>query len=221
MYVQVYFHPVSRSFEVLLTHLLQRAKKIYDESRDNPMVSATFISAAMRPLFAGDVTLEQYLALDDGVMLADISAWRHADDAILADLSRRFMDRKPLASILISQEARNLLPAIGKLIASAGFDETYYTAENDSYDLPYDAYNPNDKKPRTQIELVAQDGEMTELSEESALVQAMTGRIFGNARFFFPREMLSQQAVDDVMAPIYEEFQRYVHNDQLVQPRQK
>ncbi|MGL4537264.1 MAG: HD domain-containing protein, partial [Weissella cibaria] len=218
MYVQVYFHPVSRSFEVLLQHLLERAKFLYDESQADPRISADFISPALQPLFAGEVTLQQYLMLDDSVMLANISEWRLADDAILADLATRFLDRKPLKSILIEDDARNLLPAITKLISSAGFDERYYTAENDSYDLPYDAYNPRDKKPRTQIELIQPAGELVELSTQSALVEAMTGRIFGNARFFFPREMMSEHAVDDVMVPLYNEFQRYVHNETLIAP---
>jgi len=191
MYVQVYFHPVSRSFEVLLQHLLERAKFLYDESKTDSRISTSFISPALMPLFAGDFSLEQYLMLDDSVMLANISEWRLADDAIT------------------------------KLIASAGFDERYYTAENDSYDLPYDAYNPSDKKPRTQIEMMQPAGELFELSTQSALVAAMTGRIFGNARFFFPREMMNTQAVDDVMAPLYAEFQRYVHNETLVKPTEK
>ncbi|MFO9689828.1 HD domain-containing protein [Weissella confusa] len=221
MYVQVYFHPVSRSFEVLLQHLLERAKFLYDESKTDSRISTSFISPALMPLFAGDFTLAQYLMLDDSVMLANISEWRLADDAILADLATRFLDRKPLKSILIEDSARGLLPAITKLIASAGFDERYYTAENDSYDLPYDAYNPSDKKPRTQIEMMQPAGELFELSTQSALVAAMTGRIFGNARFFFPREMMNTQAVDDVMAPLYAEFQRYVHNETLVTPSEK
>ena len=221
MYVQVYFHPVSRSFEVLLQHLLERAKFLYDESKTDSRISTSFISPALMPLFAGDFSLEQYLMLDDSVMLANISEWRLADDAIFADLATRFLERKPLKSILIEDSARNLLPAITKLIASAGFDERYYTAENDSYDLPYDAYNPSDKKPRTQIEMMQPAGELFELSTQSALVAAMTGRIFGNARFFFPREMMNTQAVDDVMAPLYAEFQRYVHNETLVKPTEK
>ena len=221
MYVQVYFHPVSRSFEVLLQHLLERAKFLYDESKTDSRISTSFISPALMPLFAGDFTLAQYLMLDDSVMLANISEWRLADDAILADLATRFLDRKPLKSILIEDSARGLLPAITKLIASAGFDERYYTAENDSYDLPYDAYNPSDKKPRTQIEMMQPAGELFELSTQSALVAAMTGRIFGNARFFFPREMMNTQAVDDVMATLYAEFQRYVHNETLVTPSEK
>ena len=221
MYVQVYFHPVSRSFEVLLQHLLERAKFLYDESKTDSRISTSIISPALMPLFAGEFTLEQYLMLDDSVMLANISEWRLADDAILADLATRFLDRKPLKSILIEDSARDLLPAITKLIASAGFDERYYTAENDSYDLPYDAYNPSDKKPRTQIEMMQPAGELFELSTQSALVAAMTGRIFGNARFFFPREMMNTQAVDDVMASLYAEFQRYVHNETLVTPSEK
>ena len=56
------------------------------------------------------------------------------------------------------------------------------------------------------------------MSTQSALVEAMTGRIFGNARFFFPREMMSEHAVGDVMAPLYNEFQRYVHNETLIAP---
>lgn len=212
---------MSRSFEVLLQHLLERAKFLYDESKTDSRISTSFISPALMPLFAGDFSLEQYLMLDDSVMLANISEWRLADDAILADLATRFLDRKPLKSILIEDSARNLLPAITKLIASAGFDERYYTAENDSYDLPYDAYNPSDKKPRTQIEMMQPAGELFELSTQSALVAAMTGRIFGNARFFFPREMMNTQAVDDVMAPLYAEFQRYVHNETLVKPTEK
>lgn len=219
MYVQVYFHPVSRSFEVVLQHLLERAKSIYDESKHDTRVNINFISPTLQPLFAGDLTLQQYLMLDDAVMIADISAWRHADDPILKDLATRFIDRKPLKSIVITDETRNLLPTIKQLIDSAGFDTRYYTAENDSFDLPYDAYDPKVKKPRTQIELMQLDGSLVELSTQSALVEAMTGRVFGNARFFFPREMLVQHAVDDIMAPIYSDFQRYVHNETLVAPK--
>jgi len=219
MYVQVYFHPVSRSFEVVLQHLLERAKFIYDESKHDTRVNINFISPTLQPLFAGDLTLQQYLMLDDAVMIADISAWRHADDPILRDLATRLIDRKPLKSIVITDETRNLLPTIKQLIDSAGFDTRYYTAENDSFDLPYDAYDPKVKKPRTQIELMQLDGSLVELSTQSALVEAMTGRVFGNARFFFPREMLVQHAVDDIMAPIYSDFQRYVHNETLVAPK--
>ena len=58
MYVQVYFHPVSRSFEVLLQHLLERAKFLYDESKTDSRISTSFISPALMPLFAGEVNFD-------------------------------------------------------------------------------------------------------------------------------------------------------------------
>lgn len=35
MYQQVYFHPVSRSIEVILSHLLKRAKYLYKNGKTN------------------------------------------------------------------------------------------------------------------------------------------------------------------------------------------
>ncbi|MDR3191299.1 MAG: HD domain-containing protein [Lactobacillaceae bacterium] len=219
MYAQVYFHPVSRGFEVLLTHMLQRARELYERSKFDTMLDDSFISPTLKPLFDGTVNLQDYLELDDSTMLANISLWRHANDPVLADLAMRFLDRRRLKSVEIDDDVRQLLPTITELIAAAGYDPNYYTAENDSFDLPYDAYNPTAKKPRTQIEMMQDDGTLRELSDESTLINALTGREFGNARYFFPREMLLQHAVDDVMAPVYADFQQYVHNDKLVLPK--
>lgn len=218
MYAQVYFHPVSRGFEVVLTNILRRAKDYFELSKTDDMIDGDFMPKSLRSLFEDRITLTEYIELDDSIMLAAISEWRHVKDPILADLATRFLDRHPLKSVEIEEGARSMLPAITELIAAAGYEPKYYTAENDSFDLPYDAYHPNAKKPQTQIELVQKDGTMRELSEVSTLVDAIKGRTFGNARFFFPREMLLEQAVGDVMAPLYEEFQRYVHNDRLIRP---
>jgi HD superfamily phosphohydrolase len=218
MYGQVYFHPVSRGVEVLLTHLLERAMELYDRSKTDLFVDGNFVTADLIPLFEHKISVMEYLELDDSTIIANINAWRHSSDQILADLATRFLDRKPLKSIEIESDVRDLLPKLLELIREAGFDERYYTAENDSFDTAYDSYNPNSKKSKTQIEIVQQDGTMVELSAESTLVQALSGRTYGNARFFFPNEMLSKHDDWDLMAPMYEEFQRYVRNGKLVRP---
>ncbi|MBM7617654.1 HD superfamily phosphohydrolase [Weissella uvarum] len=220
MYVQVYFHPVSRALEVLLQHLLERAKVVYDDRRERGL-STDFVPKLLQPLFSGDLSLEQYLTLDDSVLLAAINQWRFDEDSVLADLSQRFLNRVPLKSITVGKAQRHLLPELRRLVEAAGFDPRYYTAENDSFDLPYDAYNPDAKQQRTQIELRQQNGNLVELSEKSALVKALMGREFGDARFFFPSEMVKKQATDDMMAPIYAEFQQYIENGQLVEPETK
>jgi hypothetical protein len=218
MYVQVYFHPVSRAMEVLLQHLLERAKSVFENHAERGLSNA-FMPKALMPLFEGDITLDEYLMIDDSVMLAAISEWRNSDDSVLADLSRRFLNRVPLKSIVIDEQTRSLLPQLRELVETAGFDTQYYTAENDSFDLPYDAYDPKARKPRTQIELRQQNSDLIELSQKSALVQALTGRVFGDARFFFPSEMLQEHPVEDMMAPVYADFQQYIENGQLIEPK--
>lgn len=218
MYVQVYFHPVSRAMEVLLQHLLERVMYLYQQNKENGLQN-NFVSPLLQPLFRGEVNLQEYLMVDDAVLLANISEWRLNEDSVLADLAHRFLDRVPLKSMTISKQTRGLLPEMRALVEAVGYDPNYYTAENDSFDLPYDDFDPEAFKQRTQIELRQQNGDLVELSQRSALVEALMGREFGDARLFFPREMLQEHPVEDVMAPIYADFQRYIENGQLIEPK--
>ena len=58
MYLQIYFHPVSRSAEAVLNHILKRAKKLSEEG-----YHFKFEPVHFTPFFNGEVSLEQYLAL--------------------------------------------------------------------------------------------------------------------------------------------------------------
>ncbi|KRK45430.1 HD domain-containing protein [Dellaglioa algida] len=214
MYVQVYFHPISRSMEVILSHLLHRAKYLYENNRlgleDSPKL--------LIPLFENDFSLDDYLQLDDGVLTTYFTEWRQNTDTILSDLAVRFLDRKPFKSIKFDANTADLLPDLERLIESAGFNPEYYTAENDSYDLPYDAYDPTKDKPRTQIELAQEDGSLVELSSVSDLVASITGKVSGDRRFFFPRELLKSE--DDLFVDIYNQFRTYINNDNLIHPKE-
>ena len=64
MYMQVYFHPATRAMEVLHRIFLKRAKELYPKDKD---FFYTNISTFL-PFFWKNVTLSDYLALDDGVM---------------------------------------------------------------------------------------------------------------------------------------------------------
>jgi len=223
MYVQVYFHPVARSLEILLTHLLERAKFLFDQDQTTARISSDFISPELQAVFiqGSDIPVAQYLRLDDSILLANINGWRYSEDYVLADLAQRFMDRKPLKSIEYTDETKSLIPNLEKLIADASFEIKYYTAVNNSFDQPYSDYNLKSENPKTQIELIAKDGSLSDLSDRSAVVSALMGRAFGDARFFFPKEMLREDATDDLMAGAYAEFQRYVRNGRLVWPEDR
>lgn len=187
MYMQVYFHPVSRGVEVLLHHLLKRAKEDYSHPSHPLRHSASLLA----PFFEGNWTLSDYLKLDDGVLTTYFTHWMDEEDPILSDLSRRFLTRKPFKSVAFDAEKdQAIITRMTQLVEALGYNPDYYTALNSSYDLPYDFYRPNQANNRTQIELLKPDDKLVELSEVSEVVKAIAGKSRGDNRFYFPREIL-------------------------------
>lgn len=214
MYQQIYFHSVSRSMEVILDHLLKRARYVYENSELQ-------VVDQLAPFLEKNWKLDDYLSLDDGVLTTNFGIWRHHPDRILSDLATRFLDRKPLKSAVFDSSTKSMIPKMKKLIDEVGFNPEYYTAINDSFDLPYDLYDPHAENPKTQIEIMEPDGSLTELSELSRLVRSISGEETGDARFFFPKSMLLKTDQTQIFDPTYQEFQTYIHNGHLVNPKKK
>ena len=211
MYMQVYFHPASRAMEVLLQNLLKRAKYLYHI--DSHFFEKT--SPNLIPFLANQASLADYLSLDDGVMNTYFQAWMAAEDDILADLASRFVNRKVFKSVTFEEESRKDLSHLVELVKSVGFDPDYYTGIHVNFDLPYDIYRPEKKEPRTEISMIQKDGSVVELSTISPIVKTLTGTIYGDRRFYFPKEMLSD---DDLFAHTKKEFMSYISNDHFVSP---
>lgn len=211
MYMQVYFHPASRAMEVLLQNLLKRAKYLYHI--DSHFFKKT--SPNLIPFLTNQASLADYLSLDDGVMNTYFQAWMAAEDDILADLASRFVNRKVFKSVTFEEESRKELSHLVELVKSVGFDPDYYTGIHVNFDLPYDIYRPEKKEPRTEISMIQKDGSVVELSTISPIVKTLTGTIYGDRRFYFPKEMLSD---DDLFAHTKKEFMSYISNDHFVSP---
>ncbi|MFV0561060.1 MAG: HD domain-containing protein [Enterococcus sp.] len=215
MYVQVYFHPVSRGMEVILEHLLHRAHELYQE--DRAFFERT--SQLLLPFLGESFTLDEYLKLDDGVLGTYFIQWEDSLDPILSDLAKRFLNRKPLKSATFTGSTdQALIKELKVLVEKVGFNPTYYTAINSSYDLPYDFYQPEHGRHRTQIEILRNDGSLVELSQVSQLVAALAGQEQGDERFFFPKEMVDPALRDhyDLFEETYQEFAKHIHNNALV-----
>ncbi|MBS1007574.1 HD domain-containing protein [Leuconostoc suionicum] len=218
MYLQVYFHPVSRGMEVLLEHLLQRAQELYRSNTTSEFAENDFVGPLLAPLFSDKkLTLSEYLKLDDNVFMTYINIWQSHSDPILSDLSQRFMGRRPLKSMEITNETAPLLEELEQLVDNAGFNPRFYTARNNAYDLPYDDYKPNVAKPRTQIDFLLADGSHRELSDMSTLVAAIKGKASIDQRFFFPKEMLNIEP-DELFADTFKKFRSFIRNNALTTP---
>ncbi|MFD1417389.1 HD domain-containing protein [Companilactobacillus keshanensis] len=211
MYQQIYFHPVSRGMEVVLTKLLQRAKDLYEHNQMNGFEMPSLLV----PFFTGNVSINDYLSLDDGILNTYFTLWQNYPDEILKDLAYRFLSRKPFKSAQYNSDTKEKLPELADLVESAGFDKDYYTAINTSFDLPYDIYNPRQHKRKTQIEIMQDDGSLIELSTISRLVNALTGKISGDERFYFPKSMIVEHS-NDIFSDHYRAFKGHIHNDMIV-----
>jgi uncharacterized protein len=187
MYWQVYFHPVTRSAEVILTKILHRAKTLHEEGYMFRTHPHHFYS-----LFTGQVMLRDYLKLDEAVILYYFQQWQDEKDEILRDLCRRFVHRRLFKYVEFSptNEQMKKLMELTALFKKAGIDPDYYLVVDSSSDLPYDFYRPGEEGERLPIYLLMPNGELRELSRESVLVDAISGKRRTDHKLYFPDDFL-------------------------------
>ncbi|WP_213422186.1 HD domain-containing protein [Bhargavaea massiliensis] len=188
MYWQVYFHPVSRSAEVILVKILQRAKVLSEEGYTFKQEPVHFKS-----FFDKTFDLADYIALDEYILMTYFESWIREDDEILSDLCDRFVNRRLFQYIDFNpaKEYRRL-GELEALFRKAGIDPEYYLVVDSSSDLPYDFYRPGEEEERLPIHLLMRDGELRELSRESDIVDAISGKRRTDHKLYFPEDMLKE-----------------------------
>jgi uncharacterized protein len=186
MYWQVYFHPVSRSAEVILTKILHRAKQLFEENyafKQHPLHFYSF--------FTDNVTLADYLKLDESVIMFYFQSWQEEDDPVISDLCQRFVNRNlfKYAEFDPAKEYKKLAE-LTQLFKKAGLDPEYYLVVDSSSDLPYDFYRPGEEEERLPIHLLMKNGELKELSRESEIVDAISGKRRTDHKLYYPADFL-------------------------------
>ena len=165
MYWQVYFHPVTRSAEVILTKILHRAKKLYESNYPFKVEPIPFLS-----FFKGDVSLADYIKLDEAVVMYYFQMWTEEEDPILRDLSYRFMNRRLFKYVEFDPNLQmSDWMKLHQLFQQVDLDPDYYLVVDSSSDLPYDFYRPGEEEERLPIHLLLPNGELKELSRQSEI----------------------------------------------------
>lgn len=186
MYWQVYFHPVSRSAEVILSKILHRAKYLYEQGYQFSLKPTHFLS-----FFLGGVSLEDYLRLDESVVLYYFQMWIDETDEILSDLCVRFMNRKLLKYIEFNPNSQmNEWMELYQLFKQVGIDPDYYLVVDSSSDLPYDFYRPGEEGERLPIYLLMPNQELKELSRQSDIVESISGKKRTDHKLYFPMDFI-------------------------------
>ncbi|CAM3137341.1 HD domain-containing protein [Filibacter tadaridae] len=188
MYWQVYFHPVSRSAEVILTKILHRAKQLYEAS-----YIFKFEPFHFKSFFDRTFELEDYISLDESILLTYFQMWMKEVDPILSDLCYRFINRKLFQHTEFNPATEyRKIGELEQLFKEAGIDPAYYLVADSSSDLPYDFYRPGEESERLPIYLQMATGELSELSRSSDIVDAISGKRRTDHKLYFPEDILEQ-----------------------------
>jgi uncharacterized protein len=149
MYKQLYYHHSTLAAEELVKKIIDRAKNVFNNgglSSDEKRV----------PILKDNMNRSEYMDIADFDVLHLIRGVRHCGDAILSDLSNRFLKRQLLKSIVIDKKnAMKLYESkeeIKSIIEKKGYDSDYYFSHVDlSKKLAYKPYTPNTKDQEEAI----------------------------------------------------------------------
>ncbi|MBR2680101.1 MAG: HD domain-containing protein [Exiguobacterium sp.] len=185
MYWQVYLHPATRSSDLLLKAILERAQELYENGYEFNMTPKHFL-----PIFERTgMSLEQYLRLDETVVYFYFQEWMEEDDAILADLASRFVNRRLLKYKNFPEANRvRYMERLRQTMETIGLPPTYYLLEDQLSQLPYDLYKGQGKYEGIYLQM--NDGERKEISEVSMLVQSILNSRQSDEKIYYPEDVL-------------------------------
>jgi len=200
MYWQVYFHPVTRSAEVVLSKIFQRAKYLYENDYLFKLEPTHFIS-----FFNEQPSLDEYLKLDEAIVFYYFQLWQEENDDILRDLCERFMNRRLFQYVDFNpnQQMQQVMK-LTKLFHEVGINPDYYLVVDSSSDLPYDFYRPGEEEERLPIHLQMPNKELKELSRHSDIVEAISGKKRTDHKLYFPEDFLNELPQSDKVKEIKE-----------------
>ena len=194
MFRQVYFHRTLRSAEAVLRSILRRALSLLEMGHAIWYAQDTAFEKILRRT---PLSITQHLEVDDSDVLFHVKQWQRSDDAILADLSRRFTGRRLFKAIDLDMplaERPEFLTAARECVMRAGYDPEYYFIEDRASDVPYyNYYTPAGAEPKSLI--YVEDGyarpRIREISEVSEMVRGLQ-RGYELHRVCFPAEVKTE-----------------------------
>lgn len=189
MYWQIYFHPVTRSSEIILRQIFKRAKQLYTEK-----YTFQWMDPAIFSLIEGTLHLNSYLSLDESLVQYTFSRWQHENDQLLSELCERFLNRKLYKYITATEMPEQWLEEIKKAFTSIGLDPEYHMEIDYPMDRPYDIYRTEQPiisgREKAPIMLLEKDGTLTEIASKSDIISSISGLHQGRFHLYYPEEAL-------------------------------
>jgi HD superfamily phosphohydrolase len=191
MYRTVYFHKTVRAAEVMLRLVFQRYKDLLENeettearSRIVPNVQPNLVQA-----FSGDLTLAQFLLLDDYAVTEFLKCCQDGSDPCLQQLGSGLVHRRLFKAVDTMDAQIEDLLSFSKLardrVKELKLDPDYAFVEDTPADTPYKPYDPEADEPVTQIYIENAVGKQVELSTLSDAVTTLK-KNYTLVRYYFP-----------------------------------
>ncbi|HPW53562.1 MAG TPA: HD domain-containing protein [Erysipelotrichaceae bacterium] len=178
MYWQVYYHPVSRSYDALLQKVFQRLFDLYQKDKSLAQKLPMFKALLKKQRFSNE---ELYL-LDDATCFYGFNMMSQMDDEILADLAKRILSRNLFKYTTIDKKEE-----IQKKCLEKGYDSDYYLHQDYQSQNPYRPYTSKAQC----IWVLDEEGSIRELSTVSTIVSSLCQNdSYEDEKIFFPKEIL-------------------------------
>ncbi|MBO2945930.1 HD domain-containing protein [Paenibacillus sp. F411] len=185
MYWQVYFHPVTRSSEIILRQIFRRAKELF---RDR--YPFQFMVEPLPALFEGNPDVNQYLRLDEALIQTAFLQWTYEKDELLRDLCCRFMHRRLYKYVEIDHIDKETIDELRHAFQEAGLNPEYDLEVDFPTDLPYDEFPSGSTASHKQILLLDRFDQLREISEVSDIVRSISGIHRGRSHLYYPEDKL-------------------------------
>lgn len=181
MYWQVYFHPVTRSSEIILRQIFRRAKELHESGH-----RFAFLPDPLPGLFNRDLTVQEYLLLDEALVQTAFMQWKKESDDLLSELCSRFLDRKLYKYVEVEALDLEMIDDIRVAFKEAGLNPDYDLEIDFPTDLPYDVFRPDGEFRDKHILLLDRQEHIREISEVSDIVRSISGLHRGKYHLYFP-----------------------------------
>ncbi len=184
MYAQIYNHPKNLAATWGLEQAIQRAKILYQAQQ----LSADEVMTQWLTQVCDQLSLADYLAMDDGVLMYHLQRWQSQADPVLADLCRRFLNRDLLkakdVTHLTRSQQEDLMRSTQAQLTQQGWAAEHYVGLRVATSRGYTLYQKG-------IKLQTESG-LIEINQVSPLVQTLI-QPYKKVWLIYPREVASDE----------------------------
>lgn len=193
MYWQVYFHPIGRSYELMLAAIIARLRHL-KQAKYQFQIEPQLLWALMEQ--GQTIDLATYLRIDENTIYYYVTMMTQETDEQLAELAERFLNRQlfqytPDPTGTKYRALKKVLTQIAPEVLALCVRDKPLSQQ------PYQYYQPHclASEQIPPLEFIQPTGEIVEISIVSPIVRAISQESFvGEALLFYPENKLQALA---------------------------